>query len=82
MGSRNTDMSHKTQYDNTETVKSIVFNLLYCHFMSYSASAVNDWSVVKSNGAKVSVKTGPFVCCSLQSLLWNSSKLLNQDHNF
>jgi hypothetical protein len=84
MGCRNTDMSYQIQHDKSTTAKSIAFSLPYSHFISHSGSALNDWSVVKSNGTKVAAKIDQFFaenCCSLQSPSWISSKLLNQNHN-
>jgi hypothetical protein len=65
MGSENTDMSYQIQHDKSATAKSITFSLLYSHFISYSRSAINDWSIVKSNGAKVAAKIDQFVCREL-----------------
>ena len=65
MGSRNTDMSYQIQHDKSVTAKSIAFSLLRSHLISCSGSAINDRSIVKSNGAKVAAKIDQFVCREL-----------------
>ena len=47
MDSENTDMSYQIQHNKSATAKYIAFSLLYSHFISYSRSTLNDWSIVK-----------------------------------
>jgi hypothetical protein len=65
MGSKNTDMSYQIEHDKSATAKSIAFSLLRSQFISCSVSALNEWSTVKSNGAKVAAKIDQFVCREL-----------------